>query len=196
MQIVRRSSFTPAPWKNGGGITYEALRFPATGVAFRWRVSVAQIDQSGPFSDFAEYHRKMVLLRGAGLRLTFDDGGETYLRATGDLAEFDGARHTECALLEGACTDLNLMVAKSLKGVHASVERLAQPRLLEPSPHTTTLVFAISGLVTLGFEGHDSARLLAWDLAVLHPNDRGRIGPAAPDESVAPLVFLATLEDN
>jgi environmental stress-induced protein Ves len=71
MQIIRKSSFRASPWNNGGGMTHEVIRVPLGTDAFRWRVSVAQIDVSGPFSDFADYHRKMVLLRGTGVRLTF-----------------------------------------------------------------------------------------------------------------------------
>jgi environmental stress-induced protein Ves len=74
LQIVRKSSFTSTPWKNGGGITHEALRVPASGEPFRWRVSVAHIDTSDPFSDFSGYRRNMVLLRGAGIALNFANG--------------------------------------------------------------------------------------------------------------------------
>ena len=73
LQIIRRASFTATPWKNGGGITHEAIRVPAGGDTFRWRVSVAHINASGPFSEFAEYNRKMVLLQGAGIDLRFGD---------------------------------------------------------------------------------------------------------------------------
>jgi environmental stress-induced protein Ves len=89
MRVIRKTSFTAVPWKNGGGITHEVLRVPPTGDAFRWRVSVAEIDASGPFSDFADYNRKMVLLRGAGVRLTFDGREQTVLCKVGDMAQFD-----------------------------------------------------------------------------------------------------------
>ena len=56
------------------------MRYPAAGDEFRWRVSVAHIDGSGPFSDFAAYNRKMVLLRGAGIALRFGDGEQKTLR--------------------------------------------------------------------------------------------------------------------
>ena len=114
MQIIRKSSFTPIPWKNGGGITHEAIRIPATGPSFRWRVSIAQIDVPGPFSDFAGYNRKMVLLRGAGVRLRFGGTRQTELRDIGDMTEFDGGVATECELLGGPCTDFNLIVSKSV----------------------------------------------------------------------------------
>jgi environmental stress-induced protein Ves len=207
MQVIRKSSFTPTPWKNGGGITHEALRVPANGNAFRWRVSVAEIDAPGPFSEFAEYNRKMVLLQGSGVRLTFDGGQQTYLRNVGDLAEFDGAIATECALLNGPCVDLNLMVSKSMKGVRAWVERLREPRILQP-PQATLLAFAISGTVSVNMANRAPTSLNDWDLAVVSPDDRGAVGPAMLDESAAPgepaaagdsaapLVFFAALDDN
>jgi len=49
LQIIRKSSFTAMPWKNGGGITHEAIPVPASSDPFRWRVSVAHVDASGPF---------------------------------------------------------------------------------------------------------------------------------------------------
>lgn len=61
-------------------MTHEVIRVPLGTDAFRWRVSVAQIDVSGPFSDFADYNRKMVLLRGTGVRLTFDGSEHADLR--------------------------------------------------------------------------------------------------------------------
>jgi environmental stress-induced protein Ves len=195
MHVIRKSSFTPTPWKNGGGITHEAIRVPEHGGAFRWRVSVAQIDASGPFSEFAEYNRKMVLLQGSGIRLTFAGGLETHLRDVGALAEFDGALATECELLSGPCVDLNLMVSKSIPGVRAWVERLRAPRSLQP-PHGTMLAFAISGSLSVSFGNREFTSLQAWDLAVASPQDRGEVAPASFDEFPLPLVFFATLDDN
>src|ERR1700731_4572292 len=103
LKIIRKSSFTAIPWKNGGGITHEAIRVPAGGDTFRWRVSVAHIDASGPFSEFAEYKRKMVLLKGAGIDLRFGDGTQKSLRKVGELVEFDGALAVHCELLKGPC---------------------------------------------------------------------------------------------
>src|ERR1700683_2412718 len=115
IKVIRRSSFKTTPWKNGGGIPHEAIRVPPTGDAFLWRVSVAQIDASGPFSDFAGYDRKMVLLRGRGIALEFGDGQRCALRNPADSVDFDGAMPARCELLDGPCMDLNLMVAKSLR---------------------------------------------------------------------------------
>ncbi len=193
MQIIRRSSFVSTPWKNGGGITHEAIRVPSTGTVFRWRVSVAEIEASGPFSDFADYNRTMVLLRGSGVRLLFRGGRPIDLRAAGDLVEFDGGIPTDCELLSGPCTDLNLMVSKSMSGTQAWVRPLLEPYRVESSRPGTMLVLPISGALSVdGARGR--VHMGAWDLAVVSPGERGTFEPEAltPD----PLVFFATFDDN
>jgi uncharacterized protein len=166
MEIIRRSSFKAVPWKNGGGITHEAMRVPARGDPFRWRVSVAEVAASGPFSDFSGYDRKMVLLKGAGVELHFGDDTMRALRAVGDLAEFDGALAARCELLDGACVDLNLIVAKDLAGVRAQVARLHPVLRLPPAPGRIRLAFAIDFAIQL-VGGSDRAALEPWDLAVI-----------------------------
>lgn len=195
MKIVRRASFTPVPWKNGGGVTHEALRMTgaaAQGEPFRWRVSIADLAASGPFSDFSGYHRTLVLLRGDGVRLCFAGGEERLLCNAGDLAEFDGGLATRCDLLNGACSDLNLMVSTSLRRPHAWVESLSAPREVSRTPYLT-LVFPIAGAVSMSRGDAGPVRLGEWDLAVLSPDDGGLIRPAS---AAACLVFFATLEDN
>jgi uncharacterized protein len=194
MRIVRQSSFTSTPWKNGGGITHEALRVPAEGAVFRWRVSVAQIDASGPFSDFAGYERKMVLLRGAGVRLDSADGASTTLREVGDLIEFDGAVPMRCELLDGPCTDLNLMVSKSLRGAKVWVQRLAEPFLADSSRHEALLVLPIRGNLSADTANGSRTELSPWDIAMLSPGERGSFEPT--NQGAEPLVFFATLDDN
>ncbi len=176
---------------------------PARGDPFLWRVSIAQIDASGPFSNFAGYLRTMVLLRGAGLRLRFPAGANTLLHDIGDMTAFDGAVATECDLTDGSCTDFNLMVAASLSRTRAWVERLLQPRPLPHSPQGAVLAFVISGIVRVELERGESTGLQAWDLAVTSPEERGSIVPAifdatakVPDAAEAPLVFFAALDDN
>jgi len=198
MEIIRYASLRPVPWKNGGGITREVQRTPAAGEPFRWRVSIAEIDSSGPFSNFAGYRRIMVLLKGAGVRLNFADGPSAKLSQAGDLTRFDGARATECELLGGPSTDLNLMVAASMPDVTTGVERLGAPRPLPPGSSGVVLCFPISGTVRWQPDSGGARCLHAWDLAVASSGEGGLIGPDPESEnpSVAPLVFFAALTDN
>jgi len=215
LRVIPQASFTATPWKNGGGITHEAIRVPASGGPFRWRVSVAHIDASGPFSDFAAYNRTMVLLRGAGLELRVADGHNRTLRRVGELAQFDGALSTYCLLLNGPCVDLNLMVSKA-DPVVAGVRQLKEPLTLSASPDDTTLVFGLDESIVLDSDTGESATLEPWDLAVLFgcgarlsrlepadaaepPESAGAVESAGPVESAEPVdsaatsVFVATL---
>ena len=193
LQVIRRSSFKAEPWKNGGGITHEALRVPASGDPFRCRVSVAHIDASGPFSDFAEYNRKMVLLQGAGIELRLSNGVLKTLRKVGDLVEFDGAVPAHCELTKGPCVDLNLIVSKA-EGACVRVERFIESLTVTAARNETLLVFAIERRFTLGITTGKTVTLEPWDLAVLS-HASGRLQRLeSPGKSGSTPVFLATLK--
>lgn len=128
---------------------------------------MAQIDASGPFSDFSGYRRTMVLLRGAGLRLRHANGEVTLLEKPGDLTEFDGALATHCDLLAGPCVDLNLMTSKSLPAARVSLAPVRDGLTLAVPRHDTTLIFCVAGRLVLKGHGGESDVLEEWDLAVV-----------------------------
>ena len=205
MQIVRQSRFKASPWKNGGGITHEAIRAPERG-AFRWRVSIAHIDAPGPFSDFAAYRRFMVLLKGAGVVLTFSSGPGAVgrsgrdakareLRTVGDMAEFDGGLAAHCDLVDGPCVDLNLMVSKTLPDVRARVEELREPRSPSLGSGESMLVFPIDAALELT-SGASTYVLEPWDLALLSERGDRTVsisGRGGGEKAGTVKVFLATL---
>jgi hypothetical protein len=196
MQIVRQASFKAVPWKNGGGITHEAIRVPATGDFFRWRVSVARIDVSGPFSDFSGYDRKMILLKGGGVRLRFADGAVRALRAVGDMAEFDGALAVQCDLVGGPCVDLNLIAAGTLPGVSAQVARF-EALTLPAAAGRATVAFPIDAAVEIT-RGSERAVLEAWDLALIPGSSELTLRVARREcAQASPIaaVFLANLPE-
>jgi environmental stress-induced protein Ves len=192
LQVIRKSSYKAAPWKNGGGTTHEALRMPPEGDPFRWRVSIAQIDTSGPFSDFSGYNRKMVLLQGAGVELRFADGAHRALRKMGDLLEFDGAQSAHCELLHGPCVDLNLIVSKA-GGAEVRVERFIETLGLSAARDETLLIFAIARSVMLEINSGKTVTLEPWDLAVLS-RGTGCLRRLESGDATPACVFLATLK--
>ena len=76
MKIIPFADLLVSRWKNGGGTTRELAVFPAGATFDRldWRVSIADVAASGPFSTFTGLDRIIVLLDGDGIRLNFDDG--------------------------------------------------------------------------------------------------------------------------
>jgi uncharacterized protein len=153
---------------------------------------VAHIEKSGPFSDFAGYERRMLLLQGRGLDLTFGDGHRSELREMGDWVAFDGAGSTHCDLLDGPCIDLNLITLKSLNAA-ARLEQLQGSLTAIAAPGQTILVFSLAGALALREEAGGSTKLEPWDLAVVS-QETVRLEPVEPGMATAPItVFIATI---
>ena len=108
--IVRLADIPATPWRNGGGVTRELAMWPDAG-DWAWRMSVADVDKSGPFSKFDGVERWFAVLEGAGVQL--DVAGGPHRVAAGDAPLFfDGAAPTGCELIDGKTRDFNLMVRR------------------------------------------------------------------------------------
>jgi hypothetical protein len=103
-------AYISMPWRNGAGITREIARAPAQGERFAWRLSLASLRVSGPFSSYAGYQRCIALVDGRGFVLHVAGAGAKRLSARGEHAFFAGAAEARCELLDGPCTDLSLIV--------------------------------------------------------------------------------------
>jgi len=115
MQRFDLTTIAPTPWKNGGGATRELACWPAGAdmEQFDWRVSVATIAQSGPFSRFAGVDRIITLLTGDGVHLRQPGTGIDHrLDQPLQPFAFAGDGGMECDLLGGTSTDFNLMTRR------------------------------------------------------------------------------------
>ena len=77
IKLLSPLAYRVLPWKNGGGSTTEIAVEPegATWAAFDWRVAIADIRESGPFSSFPGIDRSIMLLdapRGTEMELRID----------------------------------------------------------------------------------------------------------------------------
>ena len=188
MILLPRAAYRRAAWKNGGGVTHEVTRVPAEG-DFQWRLSVAEIARSGPFSDFSGYSRTMVLLAGDGLTLRASDGGSHGLTTPGDLIQFDGAEHMHCDLTDGPCADLNLMVADSAGAISARVQSVQTSFSVQDPRHQTRIVFAVDDTVALTDSRGNQLKLSTWDTAVCTAPDGEVI---CCSDTASARVFIAT----
>jgi environmental stress-induced protein Ves len=100
------------PWKNGQGSTTELIAAPAGDGSFNWRLSIADVGQSGPFSDFSGYDRFITLIDGNGMVLTFNGSMERRIDEAYTPLPFDGGWQTDCRLIDGPIRDFNLMVSR------------------------------------------------------------------------------------
>jgi hypothetical protein len=103
-------------------VTRELAAWPAGSADWVWRISVAEVAASGPFSRFADVQRWFAVLSGSGVTLQMN-GAEHRLTASSEPLEFDGALAVDCHLIDGRTQDLNLMVRQGLAS--ARMQRIA-----------------------------------------------------------------------
>jgi len=145
---IKASEYTEAPWKNGGGLTYEVAADDFQPPS--WRVSVARIDRSGPFSDFTGYDRTIVALDGAPVVLNIE--GTTIPLEVLVPFSFRGEASVE-ASIAGSARDLNVMTQR-VEWVH-DVEVVSGAARFVLDEDEFALVFA-AGSVSVEGERLDS----------------------------------------
>lgn len=147
---IQRFTFGELPvtrWKNGGGATREVVNWPAgAGLDnFDWRVSIASITASGPFSLFPGVDRQIMLLEGDGVRLASDAFDHRLVSPLEPFA-FRGDGTVECTLLGGPSVDFNLMSRRARGTAELRVldEATSLPR------HAHGLLMSIDGQWRMG----------------------------------------------
>jgi environmental stress-induced protein Ves len=157
VRIVHADDVAPSRWKNGGGVTRELLAAPA-GDGWRVRISVAQIERDGPFSAFLGVQRWFVVLKGAGVELSFDGAITPLTRSDAPFA-FDGGAAPGCRLIDGPTLDLNLMLRDAVGRMEIADDGLAWA----PSAAQCGLFTAVHGRCVAGAESVELAPYtLAW----------------------------------
>jgi environmental stress-induced protein Ves/predicted kinase len=111
IQVLRSEQHRRMPWRNGGGVTYEVAASPGgTHLAdFDWRISIAEVEASGPFSAFPEIDRTIILIEGEWMALTVD--GRRHRFGIRDPFSFDGGGETLCEVPTRS-RDLNVMTRR------------------------------------------------------------------------------------
>jgi environmental stress-induced protein Ves len=145
MRLLRASEHKAMPWKNGLGVTHEVALEPSTvdGAQFLWRVSLATIKGSGPFSVFPGIDRSIVALKGNTVRLVIDGHEGAELEALGTPFPFPGEAVVEAINEGGETTDLNIM---TLRGNAAHV----MTRLQLDSGYTSLAEHDVSVIIFTG----------------------------------------------
>jgi environmental stress-induced protein Ves len=125
VRALRSSDYRRMPWKNGGGETTEIVVWPeGAGLDdFGWRVSMARVEQDGPFSAFPGIDRTLTILDGDGLRLAVADRDPVVLDGAAEPFSFPADAPTDSTLAGGPVTDLNVMTRRG--SFTHSVQRLS-----------------------------------------------------------------------
>ncbi|UDL91258.1 HutD family protein [Mesorhizobium sp. PAMC28654] len=169
MHILRAAEYRSMPWKNGGGVTTEIVVSPAAAGLddFDWRISMARVENGGPFSQFAGIDRTLAVLEGEGISL--DIAGRSPVAVTRAAAplSFPADAPTAAALIAGPITDLNVMTRRS-RMTHA-VERLviSAPHEIQADADTT-VILSLDGEIKVA--GMSPAHLGALDTLLVERN--------------------------
>lgn len=124
------------PWKNGGGSTREIVCRPqgADMHSFDWRISLASIDQDGPFSTYAGVDRCLVLLDGDGIVLNASGAGWQHrLDRPLQPFAFSGDEAVSSTLLGDRSIDFNVMTRRGVMAADVRVLRNAATRAAAPA---------------------------------------------------------------
>jgi environmental stress-induced protein Ves len=162
LRRLRPTDYRVMPWKNGLGTTTEIAVHPeGAGLdAFTWRLSVADLVASGPFSAFAGYDRTIVQIEGAPMTLSHEGPGEvrrehrlrllTPYRFAGELGTFG-------ALDPPPARDFNVMVRRDRARADVLVHDLAKGEAAGAGGDAETLiVHALRGEVLVAASGETS----------------------------------------
>jgi environmental stress-induced protein Ves len=191
--VISPSDYRRMPWKNGGGRTTEiAAHPPGAGFdAFDWRVSVADVTQSVPFSAFPGVDRTLVLLAGKGILLA-GEGTPLDVHSAFEPVVFSGDQAIMCTLMDGPVRDFNLMVRRGRARGQVVVLRAGEEAL---PPATTYVCYAAKGASEALVAGHPPIPLHE-DHALLVTDDAGGKVPGLHVNPLAPgAIVLAAVID-
>jgi environmental stress-induced protein Ves len=153
LTVLRAADYPRMPWKNGGGSTEEITRDAGQGLdGFGWRLSIADIGESGGFSVFPGYQRIITVLQGAGMTLEVD-GALTEPLLPGDPFAFSGDSQVRCNLLGDAIRDFNLIYAPDRYRASLKWLDVLSPQRLFTSA-STLLLFSVAQQMAANLAEH------------------------------------------
>lgn len=143
--------YADVPWRNGGGMTREiALRKSAGDPSHSlWRLSLAQVAQSGPYSEFPGQMRAQALLAGEGLRLNFADARLIELTQRLKPVVFEGVPAPSAELIEGPVQVANLIWDPVAVQAQLLTRPLVGAMVLFLPPQTTWVIYLLAGQAEL-----------------------------------------------
>jgi uncharacterized protein len=144
-RIFSTSDYRIVPWKNGGGTTRElVVEHSGTPDRFLYRASIADVNESGPFSKFEGYDRHILLVEGAGMTLRHT-GGTLELVERFVPVTFDGDWTVHGELRAGAVKDFNWIVDRARATSRLEARHVDGPHRVDVNPGEIAVVHVRAG---------------------------------------------------
>jgi environmental stress-induced protein Ves len=176
MRLLRAAERTAVPWKNGGGTTRDVIVSPAgaTLETFDWRISIAEIAGSGPFSRFPGIDRKLAVLQGK-VALTVEGGAPLVLDPHAAALDFHGESAIQADLVDGPSMDLNVMTRRGRFNSRLIKQSTEQLRITM----SKTIIIALNSLIITSANG--VAKMARLDAMLIEEPASLTIAPAGAD---------------
>src|SRR5690606_5328674 len=173
-RVIPANEYRRERWRNGFGWTREIhARRGAPDAGWDWRLSIAEIERDAPFSAFPGVDRELVLLRGNGLRLRFDDGESCLLEPPHGRLRFAGERPLTGELVDGPTHDFNLMWRRDAIAAELLHRPLVGPMVFFAGAGTTWALHLLAGEARFD-DASGRGGMQAGDTALLEAAERTR----------------------
>lgn len=145
IRLIAATDLQRTRWKNDGGWTTEIARGSDGSDAFRWRISIAEIESDGPFSSFPGIERDLLLLEGNGIELDIDDAEPRRMTRRFESVHFNGESRIQCHLLAGPTRDFNVMARRDAVRSEVIARPLVGAMVIFPEADTEWVAHVFSG---------------------------------------------------
>ncbi|GGB97531.1 HutD/Ves family protein [Pseudoduganella buxea] len=166
--LIQYASLNPTPWKNGGGCTTEILASPpgATLNDFDWRISLATIAQSGPFSVFPGIDRTLTLVDGGNVVLDVGNERKVALSEREPVVAFPGEVAVNATVDGVPTTDFNVMTRRE-RCTHQLERRVVRDFSTLERRSALTVLFLAEGESLTVYSSRERMVLVRYDAVVL-----------------------------
>jgi environmental stress-induced protein Ves len=172
-RLIPHSSFVKGMWRNGRGISWDIASDRPGESEFGWRLAIAEIAASGPFSLYGPVNRVFTLIEGDGVDLSFEDSARLAVHERFVPHVFPCDIATECKLHGQVAKVLNLFTAR---GSFAADVKVIEVDGDCPLSLTTplTLLFVLQGAIEvdgIAIPQHDAVEIRGAGKLTLHGVD-------------------------
>ena len=171
-KLIQYASLHATPWKNGGGSTTEIAIAPngATFDNFDWRISLATIAHSGPFSVFPGIDRTLTLVSGPCVVLDVGNERKVALSEREPVVAFPGEIAVSATVGDAPTTDFNVMTRRG-RCSHQLERRVVRDFSTLERRSATTIVFLAEGESLTIISANERVAMVRYDAVVLSTED-------------------------
>ena len=148
MQHLLVNEYTSMPWKNGKGVTREIAKSSGEN-GLIWRLSSTEITQDGPFSNFPNLSRVLIVTNGVGIRLIDTNTDVKMLASLHKPTKFSGNQPIEAQLIKGPIQNFNVIYHPTKTKSSVYILEGPESNKLSPQDGVTMAIYCLSGTLTL-----------------------------------------------